>query len=63
MKWEREPASTVDCCNIMVVRVEIFSDVFMVCLFHALSTEKEEVMGLLIGEVRNAGSIVNCFRY
>ena len=47
----------------MVVRVEISSDVFMVCLFHALSTEKEEVMGLLIGEVRNAGSIVNCFRY
>lgn len=27
------------------------ADVFMVCLNHALSTEKEEVMGLLIGEV------------
>jgi BRCA1/BRCA2-containing complex subunit 3 len=35
----------------MVVRVEVYSDVLMVCLFHALSTEKEEVMGLLIGEL------------
>ena len=27
------------------------SDAYMVCLTHALSTEREEVMGLLIGEV------------
>ncbi|XP_063242777.1 lys-63-specific deubiquitinase BRCC36-like [Bacillus rossius redtenbacheri] len=27
------------------------SDVYLVCLQHALSTEKEEVMGLLIGEI------------
>lgn len=27
------------------------ADVYMVCLSHALSTEKEEVMGLLIGEI------------
>lgn len=32
--------------------VELSSDVYQVCLTHALSTEKEEVMGLLMGEVR-----------
>ena len=31
--------------------VYMAADVYMVCLQHALSTEKEEVMGLLIGEV------------
>lgn len=35
----------------MVVKVEISADVYLVCLVQALSTEKEEVMGLLIGEV------------
>ncbi|KAK0066502.1 lys-63-specific deubiquitinase BRCC36 [Biomphalaria pfeifferi] len=29
----------------------MYSDVYLVCLTHALSTEREEVMGLLIGEV------------
>lgn len=33
------------------VRVDLSADVYMVCLSHALSTEKEEVMGLLIGEI------------
>lgn len=33
------------------VRVNLAADVYMVCLSHALSTEKEEVMGLLIGEI------------
>ena len=32
--------------------MEISADVYLVCLVQALSTEKEEVMGLLIGEVR-----------
>jgi BRCA1/BRCA2-containing complex subunit 3 len=32
--------------------VYLVADVYMVCLQHALSTEKEEVKGLLIGEVR-----------
>ncbi|XP_064483943.1 lys-63-specific deubiquitinase BRCC36-like [Ornithodoros turicata] len=32
-------------------RVNLSMDVYMVCLSHALSTEKEEVMGLLIGEI------------
>lgn len=36
----------------MVVKVEISADVYLVCLVQALSTEKEEVMGLLIGEAR-----------
>ena len=31
--------------------VELSTDAYMVCLAHALSTEKEEIMGLLIGEV------------
>lgn len=31
--------------------VHMQADVYMVCLQHALSTDKEEVMGLLIGEV------------
>ena len=31
--------------------VRLEGDAFMVCLIHALSTEREEVMGLLIGEV------------
>lgn len=35
----------------MVHSVELCSDVYQVCLTHALSTEKEEVMGLLMGEL------------
>ncbi|XP_073255270.1 lys-63-specific deubiquitinase BRCC36-like [Porites lutea] len=31
--------------------VKIEADAYMVCLTHALSTEREEVMGLLIGEI------------
>ena len=34
-----------------VAAVKIEADCFMVCLTHALSTEREEVMGLMIGEV------------
>ncbi|PVD18887.1 hypothetical protein C0Q70_21444 [Pomacea canaliculata] len=34
-----------------VAHVELESDAYLVCLTHALSTEREEVMGLLIGEV------------
>ena len=37
------------------------ADVFSVCLTHALSTEREEVMGLLIGEVRIC--IISMFFY
>ena len=32
-------------------KVLLDSDAYLVCLQHALSTEKEEIMGLLIGEV------------
>ncbi|KAK2154852.1 hypothetical protein LSH36_256g06064 [Paralvinella palmiformis] len=31
--------------------VKITADAYLVCLTHALSTEKEEIMGLLIGEI------------
>ncbi|XP_012967322.2 lys-63-specific deubiquitinase BRCC36-like [Mesocricetus auratus] len=34
-----------------VLAVHLESDAFLVCLNHALSTEKEEVMGLCIGEL------------
>lgn len=34
-----------------VAHVTLSADAYMVCLAHALSTEKEEIMGLLIGEV------------
>lgn len=35
----------------MLSAVYLPSNVYMVCLTHALSNEKEEVMGLLVGEV------------
>lgn len=36
----------------MVVSVvEMAADAYLTCLTHALTTEKEEVMGLLLGEV------------
>ena len=37
-----------------IKRVILESDVYIVCLTHALSTEREEVMGLLIGEVSHS---------
>lgn len=37
--------------TIMLNKVLLSSDVALVCMQHALSTEKEEIMGLLIGEV------------
>lgn len=40
-----------------VQAVHLESDAFLVCLNHALSTEKEEVMGLCIGEVSSAVSL------
>ncbi|XP_028513313.1 lys-63-specific deubiquitinase BRCC36-like isoform X2 [Exaiptasia diaphana] len=36
-----------------VSTVKLEGDAYTVCLIHALSTEREEVMGLLIGEVDN----------
>ena len=35
----------------MVTKVEVAADAYLACLTHALSTEREEVMGLLLGEV------------
>ena len=35
-----------------VLRVQLSADAYLVCLTHALSAEKEEVMGVLLGEVR-----------
>ncbi|KAG6802016.1 lys-63-specific deubiquitinase BRCC36-like isoform X1 [Apis laboriosa] len=36
-----------------LAKVELQTDVYMVCLQHALSTEKFEVMGLLIGDTED----------
>eukprot|EP00128_Syssomonas_multiformis_P008953 Colp12_sorted_trinity150504_noHs@17375 len=43
----------------MLRSVQLSSDVLLVCLAHALSTDKEEIMGLLIGDVTedNVGNI------
>ncbi|NXG31862.1 BRCC3 deubiquitinase, partial [Dromaius novaehollandiae] len=46
-----------------VQAVHLEADAFLVCLNHALSTEKEEVMGLCIGEVpapRTGGAAARC---
>lgn len=40
-----------------VQAVHLESDAFLVCLNHALSTEKEEVMGLCIGEVSRSANL------
>ncbi|NXM30516.1 BRCC3 deubiquitinase, partial [Oxyruncus cristatus] len=40
-----------------VQAVHLEADAFLVCLNHALSTEKEEVMGLCIGEVPPRGAV------
>ncbi|XP_013415313.1 lys-63-specific deubiquitinase BRCC36 [Lingula anatina] len=40
-----------------VTAVHLDSDAFMVCLAHALSTEREEVMGLLMGETCTYGCV------
>ena len=41
--------------------VELTSDAFLVCTSHALTTEKEEVMGLLLGDVQRGalGAVVH----
>ncbi|XP_026746765.1 lys-63-specific deubiquitinase BRCC36-like [Trichoplusia ni] len=43
----------------MLNKVLLSSDVALVCVQHALSTEKEEIMGLLLGEVDSNGSLVS----
>lgn len=42
---------------VYVNSVELSSDAYLVCLTHALSTEKEEVMGLLLGEVIKVNNV------
>eukprot|EP00729_Bicosta_minor_P014360 gene14360-19693_t len=41
----------------VVSRVRLAADAMMVCLSHALSTEREEVMGLLVGELQAEGVV------
>ncbi|XP_068629339.1 lys-63-specific deubiquitinase BRCC36-like [Battus philenor] len=43
----------------MLNKVLLSTDVTLACVQHALSTEKEEIMGLLIGEVHNNSSLVS----
>lgn len=45
----------------VVESVHLEADAYMVCLTHALSTEREEVMGLLIGEVIKGNAVVTYF--
>ncbi|EHB05899.1 Lys-63-specific deubiquitinase BRCC36 [Heterocephalus glaber] len=46
-----------------VQAVHLESDAFLVCLNHALSTEKEEVMGLCIGELNDDTRTDSKFAY
>ncbi|XP_019858779.1 PREDICTED: lys-63-specific deubiquitinase BRCC36-like [Amphimedon queenslandica] len=39
------------------VRVELTCDTYLCCLTHAMSTEREEVMGLLLGEIIEEGEV------
>ncbi|CAG9585486.1 unnamed protein product [Danaus chrysippus] len=43
----------------MLNKVLLSTDVALICVQHALSTEKEEIMGLLIGEVHNNNTLVS----
>lgn len=47
----RLPKPVLQRLVMVVVAVELTADAYLVCLAHALTTEKEEVMGLLLGEV------------
>ncbi len=47
----------------MVNAVELAADTYLVCLNHALSTEKEEIMGLLLGEVWDDCGVRLYFRW
>lgn len=40
-------------------KVYLNSDVYNACCNHALSTENEEIMGLLLGEVRFANHLLD----
>jgi len=42
--------------------VYLTADCYSVCLSHALTTEKEEIMGLLIGEVCSLDSLLTLLR-
>ena len=47
--------------NMALSSVHLNSDVYLVCLTQALSTEKEEIMGLLLGEwVRFSTASFSC---
>ena len=38
----------------VVTVVQLTADAYLACVTHALTTEKEEVMGLLLGEVESS---------
>ncbi|XP_064096832.1 lys-63-specific deubiquitinase BRCC36-like isoform X2 [Macrobrachium nipponense] len=52
------PAGTTQ-GKMWVSSVKLAADAYLVCLHHALTTEKEEVMGLLVGQF-SEGSDVTC---
>ncbi|KAK8725539.1 hypothetical protein OTU49_010611 [Cherax quadricarinatus] len=41
-----------------VSNVRLAADAYLVCLHHALTTEKEEVLGLLVGEFSEGTEVV-----
>ena len=47
-----------------VLGVQLSADAYLVCLTHALSAEKEEVMGVLLGEVCSHRTVcIYCVKY
>lgn len=44
-------------------KLAISADAYFVCLAHVLSTESSEVMGILLGEVRNASCFVDVMKH
>jgi hypothetical protein len=51
VSFTSEAGAAEACWNMSLTDVEVTSEVWMMCVTHALSTEKEEIMGLLLGDV------------
>lgn len=54
--------------DIYLKKVHLASDVYSLCVQHALTTEKQEIMGLLIGDVNFCTAyiflfLLYCFRW
>ena len=53
--WETQRAAGISSFEMALTSVAITSNALEVALSHALTTEREEIMGLLLGDVVDAG--------